>query len=109
MTWTNTQQERLLAIISRRNERDHLAQQLTYYETQLRQLAHDLSIQYDLWQREEADVERLQRLSWASIYYDFLNQKEQQLSKEAAEAQQAHLRFDAIQAAQIALMPITMR
>ncbi|OIN56137.1 hypothetical protein [Arsenicibacter rosenii] len=98
MHWTAAQQEQLLAVISQRNTRDHIARQLAQSEALARQLDTDLRAQYDIWQREQADVDRLQRLSWASLYYDFLNRKEQQLTKEEAEARQAHARFDSINA-----------
>ena len=98
MHWTSAQQEQLLAVISQRTSRDHIRRQLTQSESLAKQLDADLKAQYDSWQREQADVDRLQRLSWASLYYDFLNRKEQQLTKEEAEAQQAHARFDSINA-----------
>ncbi len=98
MNWTSVQQDQLLALISQRNTRDHLARQLAHSESLIQQLDADLKAQYDLWQREQADVDRLQRLSWASLYYDFLNRKAEQLTKEEAEAQQAHARFDTINA-----------
>ncbi|GAB4041172.1 hypothetical protein [Spirosoma gilvum] len=98
MNWTAAQQEALLDVIRRKNERDQLQKQLERTKTELvtrQQQQADLRRQ---WQREQADVDRLDRLSWASLYYDLLNTKPQQRSKEEAEAQQARLRYDVVSA-----------
>jgi hypothetical protein len=98
MTWTTAQQDALQNAIRRRNERDILQDQLAKTKAELEKRQHEQAIFLDQWQDEQADVDRLNRLSWASLYHDLLNQKVQQLSKEEAEAQQARLRYDAISA-----------
>lgn len=99
MTWTPEQQQDLLRIIQRRNERDRLRQQQTQTRTELEKLRQQQATLRSQWENERADVDRLNRLSWASVYYALLNRKEEQLSQEEAEAQQAQLRYDAITAA----------
>ncbi|RYF63646.1 MAG: hypothetical protein EOO39_28155, partial [Cytophagaceae bacterium] len=96
MNWTPTQQEALIATVQRRNERDIRQRQLTQTQTQLTLQQQEQAILRDQWKHEQADVDRLNRLSWASLYYDILNRKEEQISREEVEAQQARLRYDAI-------------
>ncbi|WP_461131468.1 hypothetical protein [Spirosoma aerophilum] len=96
MNWTTAQQDALLNAIQRRNERDILKNQLVQTQTELEKRQHEQASLLDQWRDEQADVDRLNRLSWASLYHDLLNQKAQQLSKEEAEAQQARLRYDAV-------------
>ncbi|SOD99540.1 hypothetical protein [Spirosoma fluviale] len=103
MTWTTAQQDALQNAIQRRNERNILQNQLAQTKTELAKRQQEQAVLLDQWRNEQADVDRLNRLSWASLYHDLLNQKEQQLTKEEAEAQHARLRYDAICATVIAL------
>ncbi|MVM40974.1 hypothetical protein GO730_30235 [Spirosoma sp. HMF3257] len=96
MGWTTSQQDALLNAIQRRNERAILQKQLAQTQAELVSRQAEQAILRDQWQQEQADVDQLQRLSWASVFYDLLNQKEERLSKEEAEAQQARLRYDVI-------------
>lgn len=96
MGWTTSQQDALLNAIQRRNERAILQKQLAQTQAELVSRQAEQAILRDQWQQEKADVDQLQRLSWASVFYDLLNQKEQRLSKEEAEAKQARLRYDVI-------------
>lgn len=98
MNWPIAQQEALLDVIRRRNERNQLQKQLERTQTDLATRQQQQAALLNLWQREQADVDRLDRLSWASIYYDLLNTKERQRSQEEAEAQQARLRYDVVSA-----------
>ncbi|MBN8823774.1 MULTISPECIES: hypothetical protein [unclassified Spirosoma] len=98
MNWTAAQQEALLDVIRRRNERDHLQKQLERTQAELTTRQQQQANLRTEWQAEQADVDRLDRLSWASLYYDLLNTKEKQRSKEEAEAQQARLRYDVVTA-----------
>ena len=99
MTWTPEQQQDLLRIIQRRNERDRLRQQQTQTSIELEKLRQQQANLRSQWENEQADVDRLNRLSWASVYYSLLDQKEKQISQEEAEARQAQLRYDAVTAA----------
>lgn len=96
MNWTSIQQTALVATVQRRNERDIRQRQLTQTQSQLTGRQQEQALLRDQWEHEQADVDRLNRLSWASLYYDILNRKEEQISREEAEAQQARLRYDAI-------------
>ena len=96
MNWTTAQQETLLNAIQRRNERAILEKQLSQTKTELANRQQEQTALRQQWQEEQADVDRLHRLSWASVWYDLLNRKDEQISKEEAEAQQARLRYDAI-------------
>ncbi|MCX6217060.1 hypothetical protein [Spirosoma sp.] len=96
MNWTTAQQDALQHAIQRRNERDILQKQLVQTKAELGKRLLEQAALLDQWRDEQADVDRLNRLSWASLYHDLLNQKGQQISKEEAEAQQARLRYDAI-------------
>ena len=98
MAWTPTQQETLINTIQRRNERDRLQQQLTQTTTELKKQQQEQARIASGWEKEQADVNRLNRLSWASVFYDLIDRKAQQLTKEEAEVQQARLRYDAITA-----------
>lgn len=98
MTWTSTQQENLLTLIRRRGERIALAQQLATLTKTIEQQRTQQAALYERWSHEQADVDRLERLSWASIYYNLLNRHDEQLTKEQAEAQRARLDYDAINA-----------
>ncbi|MEZ0612200.1 hypothetical protein ACAW74_27065 [Fibrella sp. WM1] len=95
MTWTPTQQETLLTLISRRGERIALEQQLATLTKTIGQQRTQQTARYEQWSNEQADVDRLERLSWASIYYSLLNRHDEQLTKEQAEAQRARLDYDA--------------
>ncbi|GAB3019525.1 hypothetical protein [Spirosoma pulveris] len=96
MTWTTAQQDALQHAIQRRNERNILQNQLAQTNSELEKRQQEQAVLLDQWRDEQADVDRLNRLSWASLYHDLLNQKAQQLSKEQAEAQYARLRYDAV-------------
>ncbi|MEZ0483396.1 hypothetical protein [Fibrella aquatica] len=98
MTWTTTQQETLLTLIRSRGEQVVLTQQLNHVNGQLQQQqAHQADL-YAQWNAEQVDVDRLGRLSWATIYYDLLNRREEQLTKEQAEARSARIAYDAVTA-----------
>ncbi len=45
-----------------------------------------------------ADVDRLGRLSWATVYYNLLDRRGEQLTNEQAEAQAARIAYDAVTA-----------
>lgn len=96
MSWTAAQQASLLIVIHRRNERAILQQQIERSKAELTIRQQEQAILRNQWQDEQADVDRLNRLSWASLFYDALNKKEQQISKEEAEAQQARLQYDVV-------------
>lgn len=96
MNWTPIQQQALLNVIQRRNERDIIRRQLAQTTSELSSLQQQRNTLHDQWQQEQYDVDRLNRLSWVSVFYTLLNRKEQQLSQEEAEAQQARLQYDAI-------------
>lgn len=98
MNWTPAQQKALLHAIQRRNEWAVLKRQLDQTITDIDSRQEELAVLGQQWQDEQADVDQLHRLSWASVWYDLLNRKEQQISKEEAEVQQARLRCDAVSA-----------
>ena len=103
MTWTPDQQETLLSLIQQRNERDVLKRQVAATTAELKKQQQEQARLASQWEKEQADVNRLNRLSWASVFYDLIDQKEQRLTKEEAEAQQARLRYDAVTASVAAL------
>ena len=96
MTWTPTQQTELLDLIRRRGERDALQQQLNTATTLLHERQQEQQQLSKKVADEQADVDRLERLSWATIYYNLLNRHGEQLTQEQAEAQRARLDYDAI-------------
>ena len=96
MAWTTAQQESLLNTIQRRNERAILQNQLVQTNAEVEKRQQEQALLRDQWQQEQADVDRLNRLSWASLYYDLLNRRDQQISQEEAEAQQARLRYEVV-------------
>jgi len=51
---------------------------------------------WDILQKENEDVERLERMSASTIFYSVLGQKEAKLDKEQEEAYQAKLNYDSI-------------
>lgn len=98
MGWTGAQQLSLLTVIQRRNERHVLQQQLERTKAELIIRQQEQTTLRSQWQDEQADVDQLHRLSWASLFYDVLNKKEEQISKEEAEAQLARLRYGVVSA-----------
>lgn len=98
MTWTSTQQEILLTLIRRRGERIALEQQLASLDKAIEQQRTQQATLYERWNHEQADVDRLERLSWASIYHKLVNRHDEQLTKEQEEAQRARLDYDAVNA-----------
>jgi hypothetical protein len=98
MTWTSDQQSELLTIVSQRNERDVLRRQLDALNQELDQQLANQQALYDVLLEEEKDVDQLQRLSWAKLYYDLLSRREDQLTKEQAEAAAALSRYDDVKA-----------
>jgi len=51
---------------------------------------------WDILQKENEDVERLERMSATTIFYSIFNQKEAKLDKEQEEAYRAKLNYDSI-------------
>lgn len=98
MNWTSDQQAQLLALIHQRSERAVLDQQLKHTEAELVKQEVVQQQGYAHLLKEEQDVDRLERLSWAKVYYDLLNRREAQLTKEQAEAEAALVRYDAMRA-----------
>ena len=98
MNWTTVQQAALVNAIQRRNERAVLERQLNQTKAEIDKRQKELAVLGEQWKAEQADVDRLHRLSWASVWYDLLNRKEDQISKEEAEAQQVRLHYDAVSA-----------
>jgi len=96
MTWTSNQQTQLLALIRQRSERDVLRNQLKNNEDDLEKGLADKQVLYDQLLEEEQDVDRLERLSWATLYYNLLNQREEKLTKEQAEAEAALSRYETV-------------
>ncbi len=94
MTWTSDQQTKLLALIRQRSERDVLRNQLKHTEADLNQQQIQQQQLYDQLLQEEQDVDRLERLSWATLYYNLLNRREEQLTKEQAEAEVVLSRYE---------------
>lgn len=95
MIWTSTQQENLLILIQRRGERLALEQQFASLKKTLDQQRTQQATLRDRWDDEQTDVDRLERLSWATIYYNLLSRHDQQLTKEKEEAQRARLEYEA--------------
>ncbi|KAB7727034.1 hypothetical protein F5984_22615 [Rudanella paleaurantiibacter] len=96
MIWTDSHQAALLALIQQRNERDVLQKQLQLLQTDLQQRQAQQSTLYETLLKEEGDVDRLQRFSWAKLYYDLLNRREAQLTKEQAEAEAALSQYESV-------------
>lgn len=96
MTWTQHQQDQLLTLIRQRNERDVLQKQLTRTQAELDEQLIQQQMLYDELLKEETDVDRLERFSWAKLYYDLLNRREEQLTKERVEAEAALSRYELI-------------
>lgn len=96
MIWTANHQAALLALIQQRNERDVLQKQLQLLQADLQQRKAQQDTLYEALLKEESDVDRLQRFSWAKLYYDLLNRREAQLTKEQAEAEAALSRYESV-------------
>lgn len=96
MTWTSDQQTNLLALIRQRSERDVLSNQLKRTEADLNQQQIQQQHLYNQLLQEEQDVDRLERLSWATLYYNLLNRREEQLTKEQAEAEAALSHYETV-------------
>jgi hypothetical protein len=96
MNWTTAQQGQLVAAIQRRNERDVWQQQLNTARNTLKEQLEQQQTLYDQLLKEEKDVDRLERLSWAKLYYDLLNQRDEQLAKERLEAEAALSRYEQV-------------
>ncbi len=94
MNWTTDQQDQLLALIHRRNERDILQKQRSAAQAELKALLPQQETLYEELLREELDVDRLERFSWASFYYNLLSRRDEQLTKEKLEAEAALSRYE---------------
>lgn len=93
MEWSSDQQQQLLGLVRRRHERDRLQNQL---DNAQRTVALKQAQQAELAERlahEQADVDRLNGLSWSALYYSILNQKQERLTREEAEVAEAELAY----------------
>ena len=93
MEWSSDQQQQLLSLIKRRHERDRLLARLHEANRWAETCANQQTERAGHLAREQADVERLTGLSWASLYYSVLNQKKERLTREEAEVAHAELAF----------------
>lgn len=93
MTWSSEQQQQLLTLISQRNERDRLTRLLTDAQTTLTSRQAQQTALNDQLIREQTDVDELKGLSWNNLYYTLLSRKQEQLTKEEAEAAEAQLAY----------------
>ncbi|GAB3226081.1 hypothetical protein [Spirosoma arcticum] len=93
MEWSSDQQQQLLGLVSRRHERDRLRIRL---DEAKQTMATKQARQTELAARlahEQADVDRLNGLSWSALYYSILNQKQERLTREEAEVADAELAY----------------
>ena len=98
MEWSSDQQQQLLSLVCRRHERDRLLGRLHEANRWAETCANQQTERAGYLAREQADVERLTGLSWASLYYSILNQKKERLTREEAEVANAELAFaDAVE------------
>ena len=98
MEWSSDRQQQLLMLIERRHERDRLLVRLNEANQWTETCANRQTERAGHLAREQADVERLTELSWASLYYSILNQKKERLTCEEAEVANAELAFaDAVE------------
>ena len=93
MEWSSDQQQQLLGLIRRRHERDRLQVRLaeaqqTAAKKQARQTELSAHLAY-----EQADVDRLNGLSWSALYYSILNQKQERLTREEADVAEVELAY----------------
>lgn len=91
MDWSSGRQQQLLSLVSRRHERDRLVIRLYEAKRRVETCADRQTERASHLARQQADVERLNGLGWASIYYAILNQKKERLTREEAEVARAEL------------------
>lgn len=93
MEWSSDQQQQLLDLVTRRHERDRLRIRLDEAkQTRVKKQARQTELAARL-ANEQADVDRLNRLSWPALYHSILNQKQERLTREEAEFAEAQLAY----------------
>jgi hypothetical protein len=93
MEWSSDQQQQLLDLVTRRHERDRLRIRLDEAkQTKAKKQARQTKLAAHL-ANEQADVDRLNGLSWLALYYSILNQKQERLTCEEAEVAEAELAY----------------
>lgn len=93
MEWSSDQQQQLLFLVSRRHERDRLRIRLDEaQQTRAKKQARQIELAARL-AHEQADVDRLNGLSWPALYYSILNQKQKRLTREEADVAEAELAY----------------
>lgn len=83
----------LSAQLERTKKIDNMLLNLEHEEAELTKREHELKTALT---KEEADVQRLEKATAASIFYTILGKKDEQIDKEQQEAYAARLKYDAV-------------